>query len=58
MSEYKNNKQCFIHNGTRIIISEHFNEHGKSLEEIIKDAVSREAKSTPIKESVTSEKQM
>ncbi len=57
MSE-QNNKQYFIHNGTKIVISEHFNEHGKSLEDVIKDAVSREAKSTSTKEPITSEKQM
>lgn len=50
MSEQKNDKQYFIHNGTKIVITEHFNEHGKSLEDVIKDAVSREAKSTTAKE--------
>lgn len=54
----QNNKQYFIHNGTKIIISEHFNEHGKSLEDVIKDAISREAKSISTKEPITSEKQM
>lgn len=57
MSE-QNNKQYFIHNGTKIVISEHFNEHGKSLEDVIKDAINREAKSTSTKEPITSEKQM
>lgn len=58
MSEQKSEKQYFIHNGTKIVITEHFNEHSKSLEEVIKDAVSREAKSTTTKEQITSEKQM
>ena len=48
MNEH-NNKQYFIHNRTKIIISEHFNKHGKSLEDVIKDAVSREAKSASTK---------
>ncbi len=58
MSKQKDDKQYFIHNGTKIIITEHFNKHGQSLEEIIKDAVNREAKSTVTKEQITSEKQM
>lgn len=32
-------KKYFIHNKTRIIITEHFNENGKPLSEIIEDAV-------------------
>lgn len=58
MSEQKNDKQYFIHNGTKIVISEHFNENGKSLEEVIKDAVSRDARTITTKEQITSEKQM
>ena len=43
MNEQKNNKQYFVHNGVKIIITEHFNENGKSIEDVIKDAVIREA---------------
>lgn len=43
MNEQKNNKQYFIHNGVKIIITEHFNDNGKSIEDVIKDAVLREA---------------
>ena len=34
-------KKYFIHNKTRIIITEHFNENGKPLEEIIEEAIKR-----------------
>ena len=58
MKKQKNAKQYFIHNGTKIIIEEHFNEHGKSLGDIIKESLSREAKSIATKECVTLNKQL
>ena len=39
--EEKEEKKYFIHNKTRIIITEHFNENGKPLEEIIENAIKR-----------------
>lgn len=44
MNEQKNTKQYFVHNGLKIIITEHFNEDGKSLEDVIKEAIIRDSK--------------
>ena len=41
----KEEKKYFIHNKTRIIITEHFNENGKPLVEVIEDAIKRSCKS-------------
>ena len=43
--EEKEEKKYFIHNKTRIIITEHFNENGKPLSEVIEDAIKRSCKS-------------
>ena len=43
MNETENTKQYFVHKGVKIVITEHFNEIGKSLEDIIKDAIIRDA---------------
>lgn len=52
MGEEKNNEQYFEYKGTKIIITEHFNENGKSFEEVIKDAISREARRISTEEQV------
>lgn len=44
MNETKNKKQYFVHKGVKIIITEHFNENGKCYGDIIKDAISRDAR--------------
>lgn len=44
MNENTNTKQYFIHNSVKIIVTEHFNNNGKSFEDIIKDAIVRDAK--------------
>ena len=36
-------KEYFIHNKTRIIITEHFNENGKSFMELVGNAIERNA---------------
>lgn len=47
MNEDKNdNRQYFEHKNVRIIINEHFNESGKNYQEIIKDAIIRNANTT------------
>lgn len=46
MNETKNEKQYFVHNGVKIIITEHFTEDGKCFGDIIKDAISRDARTT------------
>lgn len=42
--EEKEEKKYFIHNKTRIIITEHFNENGKPFAEVIEDAIKRNSK--------------
>lgn len=42
VSEQKDDKHYFMHNSTKIVISEHFNERGKSLKEVIKNAIYKE----------------
>ena len=37
----KEEKKYFIHNKTRIIITEHFNENGKPFMEIVEKAIER-----------------
>lgn len=53
MEEDKNNKQYFVHKGLKIIITEHFNESGKSFEDIIKDAIIRDARTTVNEQYIT-----
>ena len=36
-------KEYFIHNKTRIIIKEHFNENGKPFMELVENAIERNA---------------
>ena len=43
------NKKYFTYNNVRIIISEHFKNDGKSIKEVIKDAICRETRLTPVK---------
>lgn len=43
----KQDKKYFLHNNTRIIITEHFQNKGKTITGIIKEAVAKEAKLTP-----------
>ena len=52
MSEQKEDRQYFVHNGVKIVITEHFNEQGKKIEEIIKGAIEREVKLATPKEQI------
>lgn len=53
MEEDKNNRQYFVHNGVKIIITEHFNENGKSFEDIIKDAIIRDSRTSATEQNIT-----
>lgn len=37
------NKNYFVYKGVKIVITEHFNRNGKSIEEIIKEAIIRDS---------------
>lgn len=41
--DIKNQDRFFLHKGVRIKISEHFNENGKPITEVIKEAVRRDS---------------
>jgi len=54
MTDKKQDKEYFLHNNTRIIITEHFQNKGKTITEIIKEAVAKEAKLTPSQKVIIS----
>ncbi len=53
MEDDKNNSQYFVHKGLKIIITEHFSENGKSFEDIIKDAIIRDARTVAREQNIT-----
>lgn len=53
MEEDKNKKQYFVHKGVKIIITEHFNKDGKCFEDIIKDAIIRDARTVAREQNIT-----
>lgn len=46
MSEYQNDTQYFTYGNTRIKITEHFPEIGKTLDELLADVIQYAAKTT------------
>lgn len=44
LNEPESTKQYFEYKGVKILITEHFNRDGKSLEETIKEAIIRDSK--------------